>query len=65
MLHVLSDGYICTKGWLCCSFLCVCVCLRVESGSDDPDNVGHLVTFLMGQVGIIYILNYLDVIWIF
>ena len=38
---------------------------RVESGSDDPDNLGHLgslgVTFLVGQVDLIYKLNYLDV----
>ena len=37
---------------------------RVESGSDDPDNLGHLghffVTFLEGQVGVICKLNYLD-----
>ena len=41
------------------------VLARVESGSDDPDNVGHLVTFLMGQVGLIRKLNYLDVTRIF
>ena len=35
---------------------------RVESGSDDPDYLGH---FLVGQVGIICKLNYLDVTWIF
>ena len=39
--------------------------IRVESGSDDPDNVGHLGHFLMGQVGLIHKLNYLDVIRIF
>ena len=26
------------------------VCIRVESGSDDPDNLGHLGHFLVGQV---------------
>ena len=31
---------------------------RVESGSDDPDYLGHS---LVGQVGIICKLNYLDV----
>ena len=35
--------------------------IRVESGSDDPDNLGHLDHFLVGQVGLICILNYLDV----
>ena len=34
---------------------------RVESGSDDPDNLGHLGHFLVGQVGLICKLNYLDV----
>ena len=34
---------------------------RVESGLDDPDNLGH---FLEGQVGLIRKLNYLDVTWI-
>ena len=33
-------------------------CIRNESGSDDPDNLGH---FLEGQVGLIRKLNYLDV----
>ena len=28
----------------------VCICSRVESGSDDLDNVGHL--FFDGQVGL-------------
>ena len=32
--------------------------IRVESGPDDPDNLGH---FLEGQVGLIHKLNYLDV----
>ena len=36
---------------------------RVESGSDDPDNLGHLGNFLEGQVGLIHKLNYLDVTW--
>ena len=35
---------------------------RVESGSDDLYNLGHLGHFLVGQVGLIHIkLNYLDV----
>ena len=34
---------------------------RVESGLDDPDNLGHLGCFLVGQVGLIHKLNYLDV----
>ena len=35
---------------------------RVESGSDDPDNLGHLDHFLEGQVGLICkLINYLDV----
>ena len=38
---------------------------RVESGLDDPDNVGHLGNFFMGQVGLIRKLNYLDVTQIF
>ena len=38
---------------------------RVDSGLDDPDNVGHLGHFLMGQVGLIRKLNYLDVTRIF
>ena len=29
--------------------------------SDDPDNLGHLGPFLVGQVGLIHKLNYLDV----
>ena len=37
------------------------VLYRVESGSDDPDNLGHLGHFLEGQVGLIHKLNYLDV----
>ena len=36
--------------------------IRVESGSDDPDNPDH---FLDGSSGFIYKLNYLDVTWIF
>ena len=39
----------------------VSVQIRVESGSDDPDNLGHLGYFLVGQVGLIHTLNYLDV----
>ena len=38
---------------------------RVESGSDGPDYLGHLGHFLMGQVGVIHKLNYLDVTCIF
>ena len=34
---------------------------RVESGSDDSDNLGY---FLMDQVGLIRKLSYLIVIWI-
>ena len=34
---------------------------KVESGSDNPDNLGHLGHFLEGQVGLICKLNYLDV----
>ena len=34
---------------------------RVESGSDDPNNLGHLGHFLVDQVGLIHKLNYLDV----
>ena len=34
---------------------------RVESGLDDPDNLGHLGHFLVGQVGLICKLDYLDV----
>ena len=35
--------------------------VRVESGLDDPDNLGFEFTFLEGQVGLIHKLNYLDV----
>ena len=38
---------------------------RVESGSDDPDYLVNLGTFLVGQVGLIRKLNYLNVTWIF
>ena len=34
---------------------------RVESGSDDPENLGH---FLVGQMVLIRKLNHLDVTWI-
>ena len=30
------------------------MCSMVESGSDDPDNLGHLGHFLVSQVGLIY-----------
>ena len=33
----------------------------VESGSDDPHNLGHLGHFLVGQMGLIHKLNYLNV----
>ena len=38
---------------------------RVESGLDDPDYLDHLGHFLVGRVGIIRKLSYLDVTWIF
>ena len=41
------------------------VCIRVEGGSDDLDYLDHLDHFLVGQVGFICKLNYLDVTWIF
>ena len=31
--------------------LCMYICTRVESGSDDPDNVGHLGHFFEGSSG--------------
>ena len=31
-----------------------------NSGSDDPENLGHSGHFLVGQVGLIHKLNYLD-----
>ena len=34
------------------------VASRIESGLDDPEYLGH---FLVGQVGLIHKLNYLDV----
>ena len=40
-------------------------CTRVESESDDLDYLGHLGHFLVGQVGLIRKLNYLDVTRIF
>ena len=39
--------------------------IQVESKLDDPDYLGHLGHFLVGQVGLIHKLNYLDVTWIF
>ena len=39
--------------------------IRVESGLDDPDYLGHLDHFLVGQVGLIRKLNYLNVTGIF
>ena len=41
------------------------VAIRVESGSDDPDYLGHLGHFLVGQVDLIRKLIYLDVTRIF
>ena len=38
---------------------------RIESGSDDPDYLGHLSHFLVGQAGLTYKLNYLYVIQIY
>ena len=35
--------------------------IRVESGSDDPDNLGHLGQFFVDQEGFIRKLNYMDV----
>ena len=43
----------------------VIISIRVESGSDDPDYLGHLAHFLVGQVALIHKLNYLDVTQIF
>ena len=34
---------------------------KVGSGSDDPDNLGHLDHFLVGQADLICKINYLDV----
>ena len=34
---------------------------RVESGSDDLDNLGHLGHLFVGQVGLFHKPNYLDV----
>ena len=33
-----------------CYSIKVCICTRIESGSDDPDNMGHIYHFLVGQV---------------
>ena len=38
---------------------------RIESGSDDPDYLAHLGHFLVGQMGLICKINYLDLTWIF
>ena len=40
---------------------CIRIHIRVESGSDDLDNLGQLGYFLVGQVGLIHKLNYLDI----
>ena len=37
------------------------VLVSVESGSDDPDYLGHSAHFLVGQVGLMCELIYLDV----
>ena len=34
---------------------------RAENGLDDPDYLGYLSHFLVGQADLIYKLNYLDV----
>ena len=31
-----------------CVCVCVCVCNRVQSGLDDPDNLGHLMGMELG-----------------
>ena len=38
---------------------------KVESGLDDPGNLGNLGHFLMSQAGLIHKLNYLHVTKIF
>ena len=51
--------------FICVSnILCACMCTRAESGLGDLDDLGHFDQFLMGQVGLIHKLNYLDVIQI-
>ena len=37
------------------------VCFKVESSWMTPDNLGQLGHFLVGQVGLIHKLNYLNV----
>ena len=38
--------------WYNCSLACrVCIAIRVESGLDDPDNLGHLGHFFGGSSG--------------
>ena len=57
-----------TKGWIIYrGYLATCTDMltRIESGSDDPDNLGHLGHFLVGQVDLIHKLNYMDVTRIF
>ena len=59
--------YLCMCVCMCmhvyqCVYVCVCmrvscVSCRVESGSDDLNNLGHLGHFLAGQVGLIRKLN--------
>ena len=39
--------------------------IRVESGLDYPDSLDQLSSFLVGQVGLIHKVNYLDVTHIF
>ena len=41
---------VCVRACVCTS-MCACMCVRVESGSDDPDNVGHLDHFVDGSSG--------------
>ena len=41
----------------CLPSTCMHAVSRIESGPDDPDYLGHLDTFLVGQVGLICKLN--------
>ena len=34
--------YVCTYNYVCVHMYICIVFIRVESGSDDPENVGHL-----------------------
>ena len=57
--HLYVHGYI--RNYACKSSWYSMGGIRVESGPDDPVT---WVTFLVGQVGLIHKLNYLDVTWI-